>query len=111
MKRMLPLFAAFLFTAAAPPDDLAPVALNSLSSAPAKIAAAPVLNQDGKRIGKVKAVVTDQDGHPAALSYVTEADRRLMIVAAPAVSYDGQKNIIIADTSRQADGERVAVNN
>jgi hypothetical protein len=109
MKLLLPLAAAFLFLGAAPPDDLAPMALNSLSSAPAKIALAPVLNQDGRRVGTVKAVVTDQDGRPSALSYTTP-DNRLMIVAAPAVSYDGQKNIVVADTSAQQTTDRVAVN-
>jgi hypothetical protein len=110
MKAALSLLAVLLLSGAAgAAEDMAPMALNSFSGAPARIAAAPVLDQQGNRLGKVKAVATDQDGRPSALSYTTP-DNRLMIVAAPAVSYDGQKNIVVADVSRQQQGERVAVN-
>jgi len=89
-------------------EDLAPVALNSLTAAPAKITAAPVLDQNGTVIGKVKAVATDQDGKPSAMSYV--AGKNLMVIAAPAVSYDAQRNIVVADTAKAALGDQVALN-
>ena len=99
------LFAVALGTPAAA-DDLASVALNSLTAAPARLSAAPVLDQNGVVIGKVRAVVTDQDGRPAALSYV--AGNRLLIIAAPAVSYDEQKNLVVADTSQATLDEQMA---
>jgi hypothetical protein len=89
-------------------EDFAPVALNSLTSAPAKIIAAPVMDQAGAVIGKVRAVATDQNGHPSAISYVT--DKRLAVIAAQAVSYDAQKNIVVADVSKVQMGEQVALN-
>lgn len=89
-------------------EDFAPVALNSLSATPAKITAVPVLDQNGTVIGKVKAVATDQDGKPSAISYVQ--GRNLMVIAAPAVSYDAQKNIVVADTAKAALGDQVALN-
>lgn len=89
-------------------EDFAPVALNSLTAVPARIIAAPVLDMNDAIIGKVRAVATDQDGHPSALSYV--AGRHLMIVAAPAVSYDAQKNIVVIDTNKARLDDRVALN-
>jgi hypothetical protein len=89
-------------------EDMAPVALNSLTVTPAKLTSAQVLDQNGAVIGKVRAVVTDQDGRPSALSYV--AGNRLLVIAAPAVSYDAEKNIVVADTSQARLGEQVAVN-
>jgi len=79
---------------------LAPMALNSLAAVPADIAAAPVMNQSGEVIGKVTRVVADHDGKPAAMSYTTR-DGKLVIAAAPAVSYDGQKNILVVQDSPQ----------
>jgi len=102
------LFAIALGTPAAA-TDFAPVALNSLSTAPAKIAAAPVLDQNGMVIGKVRAIVADQDGKPSAMSYIT-ADKRLLVIAAPAVSYDAQRNLVVADTRKALLDDRVAVN-
>jgi hypothetical protein len=79
---------------------LAPMALNSLTQVPANLTAATVMDQRGIAIGKVRHVVSDQDGKPAALSYVT-AQGKLVIVAAPAVSYDGQRNIVVTADSPQ----------
>ncbi len=109
MKLLPSLMIAIALGTPALADDLAPVALNSLSAAPAKIAAAPVLDQNGTVIGRVRAIVTDQDGKPAAMSYVA-GDRRLAVIAAQAVSYDAQKNRVIADTSKAKLGEQVASN-
>jgi len=107
MKIIVPLFFAALLATPAFSEDFAPVALNSLSTAP-KIVAAPVMDQNGTVIGKVRAVATDQDGRPSAISYV--AGNRLMVVAAPAVSYDAQKNLVVADTAKARLGQEVAVN-
>ena len=74
--------------------------MNSLSSTPANIANAPVMNQSGDVIGKVQHVVSDQDGKPAAISYVAN-DGKLVVVAAPAVSYDGQKHLLVTEDAPQ----------
>ena len=79
-----------------PADALAPMALNSFSAPPANLAAAPVMNQSGEVIGTFRQVVTDHNGKPAAISYVTP-DGKLVVVAAPAVSYDGRQ-LVTADS-------------
>ena len=70
-------------------ENMAPSALNSLSSAPASISSAQVLDQNGRVLGKVERVQTDQDGKPSALSFRAN-DGRLVVIAAAATSYDGK---------------------
>ena len=70
-------------------EDVAPTALNSFSSAPAKLSSAQVLDQNGHVLGTVERVQTDQDGKPNALSFRAASDGRTVVVAASAVSYDG----------------------
>jgi hypothetical protein len=108
MKIAVSLVIAIALGTPAAAQDLAPVALNSLSATPARIAAAPVLDQNGAVIGKVRAIVTDQDGKPSAMSCV--AGQRVAVIAAQAVSYDAQKNRVIADTSKAKLGDQVAAN-
>jgi hypothetical protein len=108
MKRAALLLSVLVLSVPAIADDFAPVALNSLSAAPPKIVAAPVLDLNGTVIGKVRAIATDQDGRPSAMSYV--AGNRLMILAAPAVSYDAQKNLVVADTAKAQAGQQIAIN-
>ncbi|MNC95020.1 hypothetical protein D3C83_120250 [compost metagenome] len=81
-------------------EALAPIALNSLSTPPANLASAPVMDQSGNVIGKFRGVVTDHNGKPAAISYLT-AEGKLVVVAAPAVSYDGQRNLLVTADSPQ----------
>lgn len=102
MKLVLSFALVLGLASAAHADEiaLAPTALNSLTRVPANIAAATVMDQEGRAIGKVQRVVADQDGKPAAISYVT-AQGKLVIVAAPAVSYDGQRNILVTADSPQ----------
>ena len=50
-------------------EDIAPAALNSLSSVPAGLTSAQVMDQNGHVLGKAEQVQTDQDGKPAALSF------------------------------------------
>ena len=84
----------------AEPVTLAPMAHNSLSRAPAQIASAPVMNQRGEVIGRVQRVVNDQDGRPAALSYLGR-DGQLAVIAATAVGYDGQRNLVVTEDAPQ----------
>lgn len=108
MKIAASLLLAVAFGTPAFAEDFAPVALNSLTATPLGIISAPVMNQTGKVIGQVKGVATDQDGRPSAISYVVGSN--LVVIAAPAVSYDAQKNIVVADTSKATIGDLVAVN-
>lgn len=80
--------------------QLAPMALNSLSKPPAGLATAQVMNQSGQVIGTFQKVLFDPSGKPAAISYLTP-EGNLVVVAAPAVSYDGQRNILVTADSPQ----------
>ncbi|MBV9550643.1 MAG: hypothetical protein JO256_13325, partial [Alphaproteobacteria bacterium] len=53
--------------------------------------------------------VTDQNGKPAALSYLA-SDNRLRVIGAAGVSYDAQRNIVVADTSQAKMANQLAVN-
>ena len=77
-------------------EDLAPVALNSLSGAPANIASLPVMDQKGQVIGQALRVQTDQDGKPSALAF-RAGDGSTVVIAAAATSYDGHALITSND--------------
>jgi hypothetical protein len=68
-------------------EELAPVALNSLSTAPV-LNATQVQDQKRHLLGQAERIQTDQDGKPAALAFRT-AKGQLVIIGAAAVSYDG----------------------
>ena len=70
-------------------EELAPVALNSLSAAPANIASLKVMDQKGEVIGHALQIQADQDGHPAALSF-RATNGSTVVIAAAAASYDGK---------------------
>ncbi|HEY2010459.1 MAG TPA: hypothetical protein VGH23_15825 [Rhizomicrobium sp.] len=78
----------FMIPAVASAEDLAPVALNSLSVAPANVVGLPVLDQKGETIGKALRMVSDQDGHPAALAFRAN-NGTTVVISAGATSYDG----------------------
>ena len=77
-------------------DDLAPVALNSLSQPP-KLASAPVMDQQGHLLGHAGELVTDQDGKPAGLS-IRLQNGKTTAVSAAAVSYDG--HTLVTDSTQ-----------
>jgi len=76
--------------------ELAPVALNSLSTPPSNIVSAEVLDQNGKLLGKVQRIQTDQDGKPAALAFRAAKDSSTVVISAAAVSFDG--TVVIANS-------------
>ena len=78
----------FLIPAVANAENLAPVALNSLSAPPANIASLRVMDQNGQVIGQALRVQADQDGRPAALSFRAN-NGSTVVIAAAATSYDG----------------------
>lgn len=77
-------------------DDLAPVALNSLSAAP-KLDSTPVMDQQGHLLGHAGQMVTDQDGKPAGLS-IRLNDGKTTVLSAAAVSYDG--HTLVTDSAQ-----------
>jgi hypothetical protein len=87
--------AAFLAPVIASAQDLAPMSMNSLPAAPANITSAKVDNLHGQTIGRVSAIITDQSGHPAAVSVITSEGTT--VIAANAASYDEGRNTIYTD--------------
>jgi hypothetical protein len=94
--RALVLLAAVLTPTLAQAEDLAPVALNSLSSRPADIASFAVMDQNGQIIGHALRIQNDQDGKPAALSFQA-LDGRTVVISAAATSFDGHEFITSND--------------
>jgi hypothetical protein len=75
-------------------DAMAPVALNSLTATPGNIASAKVMDQNGRVLGQVLRVQTDQDGRPSAIAFRASDGRGTIVLAASGVSYDG--SVLIA---------------
>lgn len=94
MLRTIALTSLLAFSAPAFAEDLAPMALNSLSTAP-NIASRPVMDQHGKTIGTAQAVQTDASGKPSAMSLRTP-DGKIIVLGAAAVSFDGR--VLVADS-------------
>ena len=89
MSRFAALCGLFVFVPSlAWAEDLAPVALNSLSTAPS-LNATQVQDQKGRVIGQAERIQTDQTGKPSALAFKA-ANGSIVVIAAPAVSYDGR---------------------
>lgn len=82
--------------AAAHAEDLAPVALNSLSAAPSNIASLKVMDQNGQVIGQAVRIQADQDGHPAALAFRAN-NGSTVVIAAAATGYDGHELVTSND--------------
>ena len=78
-------------------EDMAPVALNSLSSTPVRATSARVLDQNGHALGQVTGIQTDQYGKPSALAF-RAGNGSTVVVSAAAVSFDG--NVLIADNEQ-----------
>ena len=78
-------------------EDMAPVALNSLSSTPAGAVSARVLDQNGHVLGRATAIQTDQYGKPAALAF-RAANGNTVVIGATAVSFDG--SVLVADNQQ-----------
>lgn len=87
--------AAILVPVFASAQDLAPMSMSSLSTAPSNINSATVENLHGQVIGHVQTVVTDASGKPAAISVLTP--QGTTVVAAQAASYDESRNLVFAD--------------
>jgi len=75
--------------------ELAPVALNSLSSVP-PLNATKVQDQNRHLLGQAERIQADQDGKPSALAF-RATNGSTVVIAAPAVSYDGQVLTVASD--------------
>ncbi len=92
------LFCGFLLMPAiAGAEELAPVALNSLSSPPSNIASLQVMDQTGQVIGQALRIQADQDGHPAALAFRAN-NGSTVVISAAATSYDG--HALVTDSNQ-----------
>jgi hypothetical protein len=85
-----------ILPAMASAEELAPVALNSLSAPPPNIAALPVMDQKGEVIGQALRIQSDQDGRPAALSF-RAGNGETVVIGAAATGYDGKSLITSND--------------
>ena len=78
-------------------QDMAPIALNSLSSAPSGAATAKVMDQHGRPLGQATAIQTDQYGKPSALAF-RATNGNTVVISAAAVSFDG--SVLVADSDQ-----------
>ena len=94
--RAILLCGLFIAPAMASAEELAPVALNSLSAPPANVASLQVMDQNGQVIGQAERIQTDQDGRPAALSFRAR-NGNTVVIGAAAASYDGKSLVTSND--------------
>ena len=79
-------------------EDLAPVALNSLSAPPANVTTIQVFDQHGRVLGQAEKVQTDQNGKPQALSF-RATNGSTIVLSASAVGFDGK--VMVAEDQPQ----------
>ena len=87
-----------LFSAPAWPEQMAPMALNSLSAPPVKAASAKVFDQNGHLLGQVERIQADEYGKPSALSFRATKNGKIVVISAAAASYDG--NVVVASNDQ-----------
>jgi hypothetical protein len=73
---------------------MAPMALNSYTSAPVRISSAKVLDLNGETIGHVERLGLDPAGKPQNLSVALTSGVAISIAANNA-SYDEQQNVVV----------------
>jgi hypothetical protein len=90
-----------LLTIPAAADDIAPMALNSFTSAPPEIASATVFQQDGTTLGNVQGI----DRAPGSIEgmKIGVAGSRIISLRANDVSYDAVKNVVVTDMAATKD--------
>lgn len=80
---------------------LAPMALNSMTSPPDKIATAKVLDQQGAPVGTVQKVELDAGGKPVKVDIALMGSDRIISLDAARLSYDAGANLVTAALDRQ----------
>lgn len=97
MRIVVPLLLLTLLSPlAARADALAPIALNSLSSVPAKISAARVLDTHGALVGTVTRIDADGKGKPLKANIALTAGGTAVLEAS-ALGYDETANVLVTD--------------
>jgi hypothetical protein len=83
--------------AIANPDGEAPVALSAITTPPAKLATANVLDASGQTVGAVQRVDLGDNGAPVQVSVaLIGGGDRLLVLDAEQVKYDPVRNAILA---------------
>ena len=80
---------------------MAPMALNSLTNPPAKIATARVADQSGTVVGTVQKVELDASGKPLKLDIALMGSDRIVAVDSARLSYDLSNNVVTAALDKQ----------
>ena len=91
-------FTFLLILASAAPsaaaEQFAPMALNSLATAPAKIAGARVVDPRGAAVGSLTRVQTDAKGKPLKADIALTGGRTITLDAS-ALGYDQNANVVV----------------
>lgn len=77
-------------------QDIAPIALNSLSSPPDKIATARVVDDSGTTVGAVQKVELGANGNPTKVEIALLGSDRIVALDSRQLSYDEANNVVTA---------------
>jgi hypothetical protein len=94
MRVLLALSIVLALTAPAVADEFAPMALNSISAVPAKIAGAKVVDPKGAAVGSLVRVLTDARGKPLKADIALTGGQAITLEAS-ALGYDQNANIVV----------------
>jgi hypothetical protein len=86
-------------SAITPSDDgtrLAPMALNSLSAPPDKIAYAGVVDDKGTLVGAVQRIELDANGKPSKVEFALLGTERIVALDSSKFGYDESNNVLTA---------------
>jgi hypothetical protein len=85
-----------------PQPTMAPMALNSFSNPPDKVATARVVDQKGIVIGSVQKVDVAAGGKPTAVEIALLGTNQIVSLDAKAVSYDATNNVLMTMQASQS---------
>ena len=77
-------------------QSIAPIALNSLSSPPDKIATARVVDESGTTVGAVQKVELGASGNPTKVEIALLGSDRIVALNSQQLSYDEANNVVTA---------------
>jgi hypothetical protein len=77
-------------------EDFAPMALNSFTFVPKRIATATVVDQNGQALGIVQKVDSDSSGKPSRIEVLMPGGQT-MAIASQSASYDPVANQVVTD--------------
>jgi hypothetical protein len=94
MRVFLAIPIVLALTAPVAADDFAPMALNSISAVPTKIAGAKVVDPKGVAVGSLTRVQTDPKGKPLKADIALTGGQAITLDAS-ALGYDQNANIVV----------------